>query len=193
MTRTGTSKYGFWLAGYYEDWLGSRVIADDNNEPSTDGAYDADDTHHGNLLNGEAPLNPRYRWSVRDRANNNEFSDADSYLLSNDGIARWATFDKNRLGRGIRWAGRSQIQYPNSNANANRVRYDGADVASTDDAYMLISGSSDSSLRYYIPVGDTDPSQGRTERLNGTGEIGLMGRLDEKVVVRIPTSCNTHI
>ena len=169
MTRTGTSKYGFWLAGYYEDWLGSRVIADDNNEPSTDGAYDADDTHHGNLLNGEAPLNPRYRWSVRDRANNNEFSDADSYLLSNDGIARWATFDKNRLGRGIRWAGRSQIQYPNSNANANRVRYDGADVASTDDAYMLISGSSDSSLRYYIPVGDTDPSQGRTERFEWNG------------------------
>jgi len=164
MTRTGTSKYGFWLAGYYEDWLGSRVIADDNNQPSTDGAYNADETHHGNLLNGEAPLNPRYRWSVRDRANNNEFSSASSYLLSNDGIARWATFDSNRLSKGARWAGRSQIQYPNSNTNANRVRYDKAGVASTDDTYMLITGSADSSIRYYIPGGDTDPTHGRESR-----------------------------
>lgn len=169
MTRTGTSKYGFWLAGYYEDWLGSRVIADDGNDPSTDGAYDADDTHHGNLLNGEAPLNPRYRWSVRDRANNNEFSSATSYSLHNDGIARWATFDKNRLGKGIAWAGRSQIQYPNSNANANRVRFSKADVASTDDAYMLISGSVDSAMRYYIPVGDTDPTLGRNQRYEWNG------------------------
>ena len=162
MSRTATSKYGFWLAGYYEDWLGSRVIADDDNAPSTDGAYNADTTHHGNTLNGEAMLNPRYRWSVRDRANNNEFSSATSYLLNNDGIARWATLDKNRLGKGVHWAGRSQIQYPNSNFNSNRVRFRKADTASTDDAYMLMSGSSDSSIRYYIPNGDTDASYGRS-------------------------------
>jgi len=181
MTRTGTSKYGFWLAGYYEDWLGSRVIADDANAPSTDGAYDADDTHHGNLLNGEAPLNPRYRWSVRDRANNNEFSSATSYLLSNDGIARWATFDKTRLSKGVRWAGRSQIQYPNSNANANRVRYNKTDTASTDDTYMLISGSSDSSIRYYIPGGDTDATNGRQVKYEWNGRNwfgGKAGRLN---------------
>ena len=162
MSRTATSKYGFWLAGYYEDWLGSRVIADDDNAPSTDGAYNADSTHHGNTLNGEATLNPRYRWSVRDRANNNEFSSASSYLLNNDGIARWATLDKNRLGKGVHWAGRSQIQYPNSNFNSNRVRFRKADVSSSDDAYMLMSGSSDSSIRYYIPNGDTDASYGRS-------------------------------
>ena len=176
MARTGTSKYGFWLAGYYEDWLGSRVIADDANAPSTDGAYSADSTHHGNLLNGEAPLNPRYRWSVRDRANNNEHSSATSYLLSNDGIARWATFDKNRLSKGARWAGRSQIQYPNSNTNANRVRYNKADVASTDDTYMLISGSLDSSMRYYIPGGDTDPSIGRSTKYEWNGRNWFKGQ-----------------
>jgi len=176
MSRTGTSKYGFWLAGYYEDWFGSRVIADDNNAPSTDGAYDANETHHGNLLNGEAPLNPRYRWSVRDRANNNEFSSASSYLLSNDGIARWATFDNKRLGKGTRWAGRSQIQYPNSNANANRVRYDKAGVASTEDTYMLISGSVDSSTRYYIPNGDTDASIGRSTKYQWNGRNWFKGQ-----------------
>lgn len=176
MTRTGTSKYGFWLAGYYEDWLGSRVIADDANAPSTDGAYNADITHHGNILNGEAPLNPRYRWSVRDRANNNEFSSASSYLLSNDGIARWATFDKNRLSKGVRWAGRSQIQYPNSNANANRIRYNKTDTASTDDAYILISGSVDSSMRYYVPYGDTDATNGRQEKYEWNGRNWFNGK-----------------
>jgi len=176
MARTGTSKYGFWLAGYYEDWLGSRVIADDANAPSTDGAYDANSTHHGNLLNGEAPLNPRYRWSVRDRANNNEFSSASSYLLSNDGIARWATFDKNRLSKGVRWAGRSQLQYPNSNANANRVRFSKTDTASTDDTYMLISGSADSSTRYYIPGGDTDATNGRQVKFEWNGRNWFSGK-----------------
>lgn len=175
MSRTATSKYGFWLAGYYEDWLGSRVIADDDNVPSTDGAYDANSTHHGNLLNGEAPLNPRYRWSVRDRANNDEFSSATSFLLTNDGIAQWATFDKNRLSKGINWQGRSQIQYPNSNANSNRVRFAKPDVASSDDAYMLISGSSDSSLRYYIPAGDTDPSMGRSLKTEWNGRNWFTG------------------
>ncbi|MDA7548537.1 hypothetical protein N8748_00540, partial [bacterium] len=176
MSRTATSKYGFWLAGYYEDWLGSRVIADDDNVPSTDRAYNADSTHHGNTLNGEAILNPRYRWSVRDRANNNEFSSASSYLSSNDGVARWATLDKNRLGKGVHWAGRSQLQYPNSNFNSNRVRFRQADTASTDDAYMLMSGSSDSSIRYYIPNGDTDASYGRSLTYSYNGKNWFKGQ-----------------
>jgi len=180
MTRTGTSKYGFWLAGYYEDWLGSRVIADDTNAPSTDGVYNSVNTHHGNTLNGEAPLNPRYRWALNDRDSTassvTRFSDSSSFALSNDGIARWATFDKNRLSKGVRWAGRSQLQYPNSNANANRIRFSKTDTASTDDTYMLISGSSDSSMHYYIPGGDTDPTSGRQAKFEWNGRNWFKGQ-----------------
>lgn len=180
MARTGTSKYGFWLAGYYEDWLGSRVIADDANAPSTDGAYNSVNTHHGNTLNGEAPLNPRYRWALNDRDSTasaaSRFSTDATFALSNDGVARWATFDKNRLGKGVHWAGRSQIQYPNSNANANRIRFSKSDTASTDDTYMLISGSSDSSIRYYIPGGDTDPATGRQAKYEWSGKNWFEGQ-----------------
>ena len=163
MTRQATAKYGFWLAGYYEDFLGSRCIADDENQPSTDSAYDANKTHHGNTMNGEATLNPRYRWSVRDRANNDEFSNSTNYLLTNDGVARWATFDQMRLGKGSEWVSRSQAQYPSSLAHPNRLRFDNQphNTASTDDTYLMISSSSDSNAKYYIPCGDTDASFGR--------------------------------
>ena len=147
VVRTGTSKYGFWLAGYYEDFQGSRCIADDENAPSSDGAYDATKTHHGNIMNGEATLNPRYRWSVRDRANNSEFSDSNNYLLLNDGVARWATYDPIRLGNGQNWSSRSQLQYPSGIAHPNRTRYDKAGVASSDDTYLEISSGWDSSIR----------------------------------------------
>ena len=180
MVRTATSKYGFWLAGYYEDFLGSRVITDDLNNPSTDSAYDADKTHHGNTMNGEATLNPRYRWSMRDRASTTEFSSSTNYLLSNDGVHRWATFDHIRLGKGATWVGRSQLQYPSTLAHPNRLRFDDTphDTASTDDTYMIISSSSDSSAKYYLPGGDTDASFGRDSHyaFNGksyeSGEAG---------------------
>ena len=163
MPRQATSKYGFWLAGYYEDFLGSRCIADDSNQPSTDSVYDATLTHHGNTMNGEATLNPRYRWSVRDRANNDEFSNATNYLLTNDGISRWATFDQMRLGKGSEWVSRSQPQYPSSLAHPNRLRFDDTphNTASTADTYLMISSSSDSNAKYYLPCGDTDASFGR--------------------------------
>lgn len=161
VVRTGTSKYGFWLAGYYEDFQGSRCIADDGNAPSSDGAYSATNTHHGNIMNGEATLNPRYRWSVRDRANNSEFSDSNNYLLLNDGIARWATYDPIRLGNGKDWASRSQLQYPSGIAHPNRTRYDKAGVSTSDDTYLEISSGWDSSIRYNIPLGDTDATYGR--------------------------------
>ena len=59
---TNFAKFGFWLSGYYDDLHGSRCIADDSNAPAADNAYDSNATHHGNVLNGEATLNPRYRW-----------------------------------------------------------------------------------------------------------------------------------
>ena len=179
MVRSAGSKYGFWLAGYYEDFLGSRVITDDANAPSTDSAYDATKTHHGNTMNGEATLNPRYRWSVRDRQAT-EFASSTNYLLTNDGVHRWATFDHIRLGKGATWVGRSQLQYPSTLAHPNRLRFDDTphNTASTDDTYMIISSSSDSSAKYYLPGGDTDASFGRRNHyaFNGksyeSGEAG---------------------
>lgn len=175
MVRTATDKYGFWLAGYYEDFIGSRCVADDSNQPSTTGTYDATTSHHGNILNGEATLNPRFRWCVRDRANNSEYSNSTNYLLSNEGISVWATFDANRLSKGRRWCGRGQIQYPQSFAHPNRLRYDKAGVASTDDSYMLISSSYDTSSRYYIPAGDTDASYGRNNFYEWNGRNWFNG------------------
>ena len=160
-TGTGFAKFGFWLAGYYDDFQGSRCIADDGNTPSADGVYDALSTHHGNVMNGEATLNPRYRWSVRDRANNSEFSSSSNYLLLNDGIARWATTDTNRLSKGLLWEGRSQLQFPSGWAHPNRLRYDKAATASIADTYITFSSSGDTSSRYIVPLGDTDASFGR--------------------------------
>ena len=106
MVRTASSLYGFWLAGYYEDFIGSRCIADDDNAPSSSGTYTDTSTHHGNVMNGEATLNPRFRWSVRDRTTSGEFTSTTNYLLTDDAVARWATFDSNRLGKGAKWVGR---------------------------------------------------------------------------------------
>ncbi len=167
MVRSGNTigsnfaKFGFWLSGYYDDFQGSRCIADDSNTPSADNAYDANATHHGNVLNGEATLNPRYRWSVRDRANNSEFSSSDNYLLLNDGVARWATTDTNRLSKGRYWEGQNNLQFPSGWVHPNRLRYDKAGVASTDDTFLKFSSTNDTSARYIVPLGDTDASFGR--------------------------------
>ena len=59
MVRTFDTKYGAWLAGYYDDFTGARAIANDFNQPSSNSiTYNSSDSHHGNTLNGEATLNP---------------------------------------------------------------------------------------------------------------------------------------
>ena len=55
------------LAGYYDDFNGARAIPNDDNDPTLTAAYDSDKTHYGNPMNGEATLNPRYRWALPDR------------------------------------------------------------------------------------------------------------------------------
>lgn len=192
----GFKKYGFWLAGYYEDFQGVRCVADDDNTPSADGAYDTTKTHHGNLMNGEATLNPRFRWSIRDRVTNNEFASADSYLLSNKGVSDWATLDNIRLSLGEKYEGRTRPQSP-SWAHPNRVRYDKAQVASTDDTYMLLASGHDSSIKYYVPLGDTDPTYGRKAKLSFNklnwydGDIGLQSSGNAAHFYQVPhlTGC----
>ena len=70
MVRTVTNKYGVWLCGYYDDFLSAKTVGYDNNNPNntTAGAYAHLSTHYGNPLNGEATLNPRYRWAMPERA-----------------------------------------------------------------------------------------------------------------------------
>ena len=70
MVRTIKNNYTVWLAGYYDDFTGARAIPDDLNEPSISEIYDHKKSHYGNPMNGEATLNPRYRWSFvyRDRS-----------------------------------------------------------------------------------------------------------------------------
>jgi hypothetical protein len=195
-TGTGFAKFGFWLAGYYDDFQGSRCIADDTNTPSADNAYDALSTHHGNVMNGEATLNPRYRWSVRDRVNNSEFSSSSNYLLLNDGIARWATTDTNRLSKGLLWEGRSQLQFPSGWAHPNRLRYDKAATATIADTYITFSSSGDTSSRYIVPLGDTDASFGRRPHYTYQEQNWEdMTDTHQDILLRVPhpTSCRRLI
>ena len=51
------SDYEVWLSGYWEDFTSSYSIPEAiNNKLSNDS------THFGNPMNGEAKLNPYYRW-----------------------------------------------------------------------------------------------------------------------------------
>ena len=184
MVRTADSKFGFWLAGYYEDFIGSRVATDDSNTPSSDGAYDSTNTHHGNTMNGEATLNPRYRWSVRDRVTTGEVTDSTNYLLANDGVARWATLDNIRLGNGETYAGRSQLQFPSTWAHPNRLRFDKTGNDNSDASYVKFSSTYDSSAHYHVPGGDDDATYGRDTVFSFNPAIfalGKAGNLDDGV------------
>ena len=76
MVRTVKNKYGAWLASYYDDFQSARAIPNDDNSPSATATYDKDKTHFGNPMNGEATLNPRYRWANNEMAKSNNFNTA---------------------------------------------------------------------------------------------------------------------
>ena len=65
MVRTVEKKYQIWLAGYYDDFTGARAIADALDQPS-DVTFTATKSHFGNPMNGEAFLNPRFRFSIEE-------------------------------------------------------------------------------------------------------------------------------
>ena len=68
MTRIANRKVSFWVAGYYDDFNSARAIPDDtNNAVPTSGYEGFESTHQGNPMNGNAPLNPRYRYSWTER------------------------------------------------------------------------------------------------------------------------------
>ena len=120
--RATTDEKQFWLCGYYDDFSSSRSIPDDLNTANAR-AHDHTKSHHGNPLNGEATINPRYRYSYAERAQPTVFLSGDPHLsnqlfvsasdgtLSNDAIHKWLGYDSIRA-NASKWEGRAQLQYP---------------------------------------------------------------------------------
>lgn len=156
--RKVNTKYGAWLAGYYDDFLGARAVPDDRNTPSKTTGYDHTKSHHGNPMNGEATLNPRFRWANCERVHtsgNIYFTNTNEKLLRNKGLFEWLSWDSIR-NRPDDWEGRSQIQYPDGHI-PNRSRFDNA----AGDSYQLISNGYNTNSNYFIPSGDIDSTFGR--------------------------------
>jgi hypothetical protein len=158
MVRQVTSNYGVWLAGYYDDFNSARAIPDDVNAPSSTDTYSITKSHYGNPMNGEATLNPRYRFSIADRNNmgSNHVQNVDRYL-SNGGIFEWLSYDESRQ-KAEKWEGRAQIQYPDGHV-ANRYEFN---TVSSED-YLLFSNGYDSLGEYYVGTGDNDATFGRAD------------------------------
>ena len=181
-------KYSFWLAGYYDDFIGARTLPDDSNTMGS--TYLSSKSHHGNPINGLAPLNPRYNYAWVERGDTsssgrfNNFNTAivaatskgDQYL-HNQGIAEWLSYDENRRGA-KNWEGRAQLQYPDSLTNANRQIYNGTithgpgatwstnyAAADAKEGLMWFCNGYDTSGKYWIPTGNTDSTGGRGERV----------------------------
>ena len=149
------------LAGYYDDFNGARAIPNDDNDPSLTLNYDSDKTHYGNPMNGEATLNPRYRWALPDRnqvAGQDKVVSATYQYIKSVSPAQWLTYDINRQSP-EKWEGRAQLQYPDSHL-ANKYRFNN----SGSDGYLLFCNGHDTTGSYYIPTGDYDSTFGREER-----------------------------
>lgn len=168
MVRAVKDKYNVWLVGYYDDFNGARAIPNDDNSPDNTniGDYSHAFTHFGNALNGEATLNPRYRWSYYDRVDATGtdgymFSLATNRLLHNKGAFEWLTHDVIR-NRPNKQQGRAQLQYPDAHTNTNKFRTHPF-TNGGDDAYQMFCNGHDTGGRYIVPTGDIDSSFGRRD------------------------------
>mgnify|MGYP001307700701 CR=1 FL=1 len=171
MVRKVTNKYGVWLCGLYDDFLGAKAIAFDDNEPdnSSLGDYNHFLTHYGNPLNGEATLNPRYRWCVADRAQSAsaayKFAPATMRYFHNKGMFEWLTHDAIR-NYPDKWQGRAQLEFPDGHTNSQKYRLGNSGT----DGFQMFSNGNDSSCSYIVPNGDIDSSFGRAT-MKGLGII----------------------
>ena len=171
MVRKVKDKYNFWLVGYYDDFNGARALPNDDNSPSATSGYTHNNTHFGNPLNGEATLNPRYRWSYHDRVDadtlfpqSKKFSLATNDLLHNKGVFEWLSHDSNR-NYSDEAQGRVQIQYPDGHTNTNKYKLYPQSGGGTD-AYQMFCNGHNTLAKYVIPTGDIDSSFGRKDMLN---------------------------
>ena len=151
-----------WLAGYYDDFNGARAIPDNLQLPS-DTSYSISSSHFGNPMNGEASLNPRYRFSIADRkligSTHVTNVDGDNQYLRNNGVFEWLTSDSKR-NSSSEWEGRVQLQYPDGHV-ANRYRFGGS-TSEGNVGYQRFVNGHDTNSSYIISVGDNDATFGRT-------------------------------
>ncbi len=175
MVRTVEKKYQVWLAGYYDDFNGARAIPDDANSPGT--TRNHVNSHHGNPMNGEATLNPRYRWAQpdRDHTGGNEYAPDEQKLLKNDGVFEFVSHDDTRQSND-EWEGRAQLQYPDGHV-ANRYRFGGA----LGDGYLKFVNGYDTLGSYVVPTGTNDATFGRaamqgfdTDSYDTTDDAGVV-------------------
>jgi len=161
MVRTVEKKYQVWLAGYYDDFNGARAIPDDRNKP-TDVSYSVTDSHFGNPMNGEAFINPRFRFSIEERTQDsaNKVATTSNQYLQNDGIFEWLTWDDTRLSYDD-WEGRVQLQYPDGHV-ANRYKFDN-DASYGSDFYQRFINGHNSDASYIVPTGDNDATHGHSD------------------------------
>tara|TARA_R100000008_G_C3587343_1_gene173562 strand:- start:285 stop:7289 length:7005 start_codon:yes stop_codon:yes gene_type:complete len=161
MVRSVTKKYQVWLAGYYDDFNGARAIPDDRNQP-TDSSYSVLKSHFGNPMNGEAFINPRFRFSVEERTQDSakKVASTSNQYLQNDGIFEWLTWDDIRLSYDD-WEGRVQLQYPDGHV-ANRYKFDNDATYGTDFYQRFINGHN-SDASYIVPTGDNDATHGHSD------------------------------
>ena len=158
MVRKIDTQYGAWLTGYYDDFTGARAIPVDTNEPNKTVAYDHTKTHYGNPMNGEAPLNPRFRWALPDRyrsVGSNFFSIAENAYLKNKGVYEWLSLDDARQNMN-EYEGRAQLQYPDSLSNATKQKFNasGTGIHRFSNGFKTTDG-------YLVPISDNDSTYGR--------------------------------
>ena len=175
MVRAVEKKYQVWLAGFYDDFNGARVIADDLNSPS-DSSYSALKSYFGNPMNGEAYLSPRFRFSIEERLQDSvltssiKIATSENQYLQNDGIFEWLTHDDTRLGIDD-YEGMSQLQYPDGHV-PNRYKFFN-DTADYSEGYQRFINGHNSDASYIVPTGDCDSTIGRQYGVPyGTTEYG---------------------
>ena len=190
----------FWMAGYYDDFIGARAVPDDQNTQGAD--WVSSKTHHGNPINGWATLNPRYTYAWCERGdgasgrfNNAAVATADQYK-HNAGIHEWLTYDQNRREAG-KYEGLAQLQYPDSLSNANRQRFDGGTgilgeaYKGTDvnDGFLMFCYGYDTTNRYFSAIGSNDSTFGRATSRIPDYDGGSPNALD--TAAGIPTGVST--
>ena len=162
MTRTIDKTLSVWLTGYYEDFINCKAVMDDLNSVAQTATYTHTKTHHGNPMNSEATLNPRYRYAYVERnAASSGQHNASSAIFStkylhNGGIGNFLTHDIRGMPITGSWVTKAQPAFPSSLV-ANRQKYN----ASGSDGYLTFAGGNDTSKRYVAPTGDNDSTFGR--------------------------------
>ena len=182
MPRTVDRKYTFWVAGYYDDFIGTKVLPDEQNSVGL--IWHSSKTHQGNPINGWASLNPRYAyaWCVRGDGDSAQFNNpgitTTTRYAFNSGVDKWLGVDENRRDDTALYEGLVQLQYPDSLTTANRQKFDGGTgivggstkayetTASNSnyaavEGYMMFCNSYDTSKKYYAATGTNDSTFGR--------------------------------